>query len=126
MALIGGKLTGVSPGEVTIQLPFREELTQQHNFLHGGIVTTAVDSACGYAALSLMPADSAVLTIEYKVNFMSPAAGERIIASGRVTRPGRTITVCTGNVFAVNKGHEKLIATMLATMMRMTNPNLRD
>ena len=126
MELIGGKLIRVLPGEVTIELPFREELTQQHGFLHGGVVTTIVDSACGYAALSLMPADSAVLTIEYKVNFMAPAAGEPIIAYGCVTKPGRTVTVCTGNVFAVNNGHEKLIATMLATMMRVTNPVLQD
>ncbi len=117
MQAIGASLTKVSPGEIEIELPFRDDLTQQHGFLHAGIVTTIVDSACGYAALTLMPAGSAVLTIEYKVNFLSPAMGKRMIARGRVTKPGRTITVCTGDVLATSNGKEKLVATMLATMM---------
>jgi len=117
METIGASLTSVAPGEVEIELPFRGDLTQQHGFLHAGIVTTIVDSACGYAALSLMPSDSGVLSIEYKVNFVSPATGKRMIARGRVTKPGRTITVCAGDVFAVADGNEKLVATMLATMM---------
>jgi len=117
METIGASLTSVAPGEVEIELPFRGDLTQQHGFLHAGIVTTIVDSACGYAALSLMPSDSGVLSIEYKVNFVSPAPGKRMIARGRVTKPGRTITVCAGDVFAVADGNEKLVATMLATMM---------
>ena len=119
MRTIGARLTGVSPGEVEIELPFRGDLTQQHGFLHAGIVTTIVDSACGYAALSLMRPDSGVLSIEYKVNFVSPAVGARMIARGRVMRPGRTITVCAGDVFAVTDGNEKLVATMLATMMTL-------
>ena len=117
METIGASLTRVAPGEVEIELPFRGDLTQQHGFLHAGIVTTIVDSACGYAALSLMPSDSGVLSIEYKVNFVSPATGKRMIARGRVTKPGRTITVCAGDVFAFTDGKEKLVATMLATMM---------
>ncbi|MGB0386972.1 MAG: PaaI family thioesterase [Ardenticatenaceae bacterium] len=121
MTTIGASLTRVSPGEVEIELPFRDDLTQQHGFLHAGIVTTIVDNACGYAALSLMPADAEVLTIEYKVNFLSPAIGERMIARARVSKAGRTITVCAGDVFALddgdNEGQEKLVATMLATMM---------
>ena len=117
MKIIGASLTRVSPGEVEIELPFLDDLTQQHGFLHAGIVTTIVDTACGYAAMTLMPGDATVLTIEYKVNFVSPATGKRMIARGRVTKPGRTITVCTGDVLATSNGKEKLVATMLATMM---------
>ena len=119
MKTIGASLTKVSPGEVEIELPFRKDLTQQHDFLHGGIVATIVDTACGYAALTLMPVDSAVLTIEYKVNFVSPATGKKMIARGHVTKSGRTVTVCAGDVFAVSDGKEKLVATMPATMMTL-------
>ncbi len=119
MKTIGASLTKIAPGEIEIELPFREELTQQHSFLHGGIVATLVDTACGFAALTLMPVDSAVLTIEYKVNFVSPATGKRLIARGHVTKPGRTVTVCAGDVFALSDGKEKLVATMLATMMTL-------
>src|SRR3990172_2393721 len=117
MQTIGASMTRVSPGEVEIALPFREDLTQQHGFLHAGIVSTIADSACGYAAYSLMPADAAVLTVEYKVNFLSPAQGDRMIARARVIKPGRTVTVCTCNVFAVTDGRERIIATMLGTLM---------
>jgi len=117
MGTIGASLTKVSPGEVEIEIPFRDDLTQHHGYLHAGVVTTIVDSACGYAALTLMPVDATVLTVEYKVNFLSPATGERMIARGRVTKAGRTVTVCAGDVFAFSDGMEKLIATMLATMM---------
>ncbi|MCI0487969.1 MAG: PaaI family thioesterase [Blastocatellia bacterium] len=119
MDTFGAALTKVAPGEVEIELTFRPDLTQQHGFLHAGVVTTIVDSACGYAAYTLMPADSEVLTIEYKVNLLSPARGERMIARGRVTKPGRTVTVCAGDVFAIVDGEEKLIATMLATMISL-------
>ena len=117
METIGASLTRVAPGEVEIELPFRDDLSQQHGFLHGGIIAAILDSACGYAALSLVPADAAVLTIEYKVNFVAPAAGQQMIAHGRVTKPGRTITVCAGDAFALSDGTEKLVATMLMTMM---------
>ncbi len=117
MQTIGATLTEVAAGKVEIELPFREDLTQHHGFLHAGIVTMMVDSACGYAALTLMPAEASVLTIEYKVNFLSPAYGTRMIARGRVTKPGRTIMVCVGDVFALKEGKEKQVATMLATMM---------
>lgn len=117
MQLIGANLTKVSPGEVEIELPFRADLTQQHGFLHGGIVTAIVDTACGYAAMTLMPGDATVLTVEYKVNFISPATGKLMIARGHVTKPGRTVTVCAGDVFALSDGKEKLVATMLGTMM---------
>lgn len=117
MQAIGASLTRVTPGEVEIVLPFRQDLTQQHGYLHAGIVSTIADSACGYAAYSLMPADAAVLTVEYKVNFLSPAQGDRMIARARVTKPGRTVTVCTCDVFAMKNGQERIVATMLGTIM---------
>jgi uncharacterized protein (TIGR00369 family) len=120
MSLIGAEMTTVAPGTVEIIMPTRDDLTQQHGFIHAGIVTTIVDSACGYAALSLTPAGSDVLTIEYKVNFMEPARGKRLIARGRVLRAGRAITVCAGDVFAPHDGREQPIATMLATIRVMS------
>ena len=117
METIGARLTGVSAGEVEIELPFREDLTQQHGYLHAGVVTSIVDSACGYAALTLTPASAEVVSVEYKINLLSPAVGERFVARGRVLRAGRNLTVCAGDVFAQVKGKEKLVATMLATMM---------
>jgi uncharacterized protein (TIGR00369 family) len=116
MATIGARLVQVRPGAVEIELAFRADLTQQHGYLHAGIVTTVIDSACGYAALSLMPAGAEVLSVEFKVNLLAPAAGERFVARARVVRAGRTITVCAGDLFAINGAEEKLIATMLATM----------
>lgn len=117
MDTIGATLSRVAPGAVDIALPFRDDLTQQHGFLHAGIVTTIVDSACGYAALSLMPPGVGILTVEYKLNLLAPASGSHLIARGRVTRPGRTITVCAGDVYAYDGEREQLVATMLATMM---------
>jgi uncharacterized protein (TIGR00369 family) len=117
MRTIGAILTAVSPGNVEIQLPFRDDLTQHHGFMAAAIVTAIVDTACGYAAGSLMPANATVLTVEYKVNFVSPAQGERMIARGRVIKPGGILTVCAGDAYALIDGEEKTIATMLATMM---------
>ena len=119
MTAIGARMTKVTPGEVVIELPFRSDLTQQHGFVHAGVITAIVDSACGYAALSLMPADSGVLTVEYKANFISPARGSKFIATGRVVKSGRTLTVCAGEVVAAEDGKETVVATMLATMMRL-------
>jgi uncharacterized protein (TIGR00369 family) len=107
----------VLPGEVEIQIPYRADLAQQNGFMHAGIVTSIVDTACGYAALSLMATGVDVLTVEYKVNFVSPATGHTLIARGKVIRPGRTLTVCAGDVVTVSDQGEKLVATMLATMM---------
>jgi uncharacterized protein (TIGR00369 family) len=120
MRTIGAELVAVTPGEVVIELAFREDLTQQHGYLHAAIVTAIVDSACGFAAYSLMPAEAAVLTIEYKVNFLAPAAGKKFVAHGRVVKPGRTVTVTTGDVIAETETGPKPIATMLATMMTVT------
>jgi uncharacterized protein (TIGR00369 family) len=126
MATIGASLARVAPGEVDIEVPVREELTQQHGFLHAGALATAADSACGYAALSLMPPGAAVLSIEFKINMLAPAAGERVVARGRVLKPGRTISVCWGEVSAISNGEEKLVATMVATMMTVEGRGLAD
>lgn len=117
MGLIGAGLREVGPGEVEIELPFRDDLCQQHGFIHGGVVTAIADTACGYAALSLMPLEAAPLTVEFKVNFMAPATGERLIARGRVMKPGRVLTVCVGDVVALTNNGEKAVATMLTTIM---------
>jgi uncharacterized protein (TIGR00369 family) len=115
MATLGASLTTVQPGEVSIELPFRADLTQQHGFLHAGVVTSIIDSACGYAALTLMPPDRAVLSVEFKVNLIAPAQGAIFEARGRVVRAGRTLTVCTGDLRVV--GSESVVAMMQATMM---------
>ena len=118
MATIGAELTRVNLGEVEIEMPFRGDLTQQHGFLHAGIISTALDSACGYAAYSVMPADAAVLTIEFKVNLLSPGKGERFLFRGQVTKPGRTIIVADGQAYAYDaEGEARMIATMTGTMM---------
>ena len=124
MTTIGASITHIGPGEVTIELPFRVEITQQHGFVHAGVVTTIVDNACGYAALSLMPPAAAVLTVKYKVNFLSPAVGDKLVATGRVLRPGRTLMVCLGEVVALTDGREKAVATMLATMIAREDTGL--
>lgn len=117
MRLLNARLVAVEPGLARIELPFSPTLTQQNGYIHAGILTTIADSACGYAAFTLMPPGSGVLSIEFKVNFLSPALGEKFIGTGKVIRAGKTITVCSGEVYAVNGGAEKLVAAMQATMM---------
>ncbi len=117
MALIAAQLSRIGPGEIDIQVPFQEQLSQQHGFYHGGILAMVADSACGYAAFSLMPADAAVLTIEFKTNFLAPAEGELLIACGRVIKPGRTINVSHADVLVRKQGKDYLCATMTATNM---------
>jgi uncharacterized protein (TIGR00369 family) len=120
MNLLGATLTHVEPGHVEITLPFRGELTQQHGSLHAGVLTTILDSACGYAALSVMPEGAGVLSIEFKTNLLAQATGETFIARGRVVRAGRTIIVCSGDVVALQSGdkeREVSVAVMLATIM---------
>ncbi|MEM7129897.1 MAG: PaaI family thioesterase [Chloroflexota bacterium] len=115
---LGAELVSVLPGEVTIELPVSDDVSQQHGFVHAGAMTAIVDSACGYAALTLMPPGTDVLTIEYKVNFIAPAQGIKLIAIGLVMKPGRTVTVCRGDVFMVdNDSTQQICATMLATMI---------
>jgi len=118
MHTIGARIVRVDPGEVELELPFRNDLTQQHGFLHAGIVTTLVESACGYAALSVMDREAAVLSVEYKVNLLAPAVGERMRAIGRVIKSGRTLMVCTGEVIAVANGAEQVVTLMQATRWR--------
>ncbi len=120
MKTLGASLAGVEPGQVVIELPWAQSLTQQHGFLHAGMVAAALDSACGYAAFSLMPADAGVLTIEYKINLLAPAQGQRFRMVGQVVKPGRTVTVAEGRAYAITDGREKLIATMSATLMAVT------
>jgi uncharacterized protein (TIGR00369 family) len=117
MATLGATLAEVAPGRVVIELPWAAELTQQHGFLHGGVIGAALDSACGYAAFSLMAVEAAVLTIEYKINMLAPAKGRRFRMEGQVVKPGRTITVAEGRAFAIDGGDQKLIATMTCTLM---------
>ncbi|MBC7601373.1 MAG: PaaI family thioesterase [Ramlibacter sp.] len=117
MKTIGASLTKVEPGVVHIELPWSQPLTQQHGFLHAGMVATALDSACGYCAFTLMTVDVAVLTIEYKINLLAPAKGERFRMEGVVVKPGRTISVAEGRAYAIDGGKEKLIATMGCTLM---------
>lgn len=126
METIGARLSRVEPGEVDIELAAREDLVQQHGFLHAGVLASAADSACGYAALSLMPRGAAVLSVEFKINMLAPASGDRIIARGSVLRAGRTVTVCWGEVIAMTGGAEKLVATMVATMMTVQDRGLID
>jgi uncharacterized protein (TIGR00369 family) len=120
MHTIGASVAEVAPGRVVIELAWQQALTQQHGFLHAGMVATALDSACGYAASTLMPAEAGVLTIEYKINLLAPAAGERFRMEGLVVKPGRTITVTEGRAWALEGGRQKLIATMGATLMTIT------
>jgi uncharacterized protein (TIGR00369 family) len=120
MATLGASVARVAPGEVVIELPYAAHLTQQHGFLHGGIVGAALDSACGYAGSTLMPADVGVLSIEYKINFVAPAKGQTFRMVGTVVKPGRTITVVEGRAFAIDQGREKLVATMSTTLMAVT------
>jgi uncharacterized protein (TIGR00369 family) len=120
MAHIGARLARVEAGVVDITVDFRPELAQQHGYFHGGIVGMIADSAGGYAAFSLMPADASVLTVEYKINLLAPSHGTRLIARGRVSKPGRTLSVCHVDVFAEREGQEHLCATLLQTLMTMT------
>ena len=119
MATLGAQLDRVEPGSIDIRLPIRPALSQQHGFVHAGAVASSADSACGYAALSLMGRDSGVLAVEFKINLMAPAAGEYLVARGKVLRAGRTLTICQADVFAVSEGKETAVALMTATIMNV-------
>ena len=120
METLSATLGLLEPGAVDIHLDWAQGLTQQHGFLHAGVVSTGLDSACGYAAFTLMPAEAAVLTIEFKINLLAPAKGQRFRMEGRVLKPGRTISVCEGRAYALQDGHETLVATMGCTLMAVT------
>ena len=119
MTLIGAKIARVEPGLVEIQLPYRADLCQQHGLFHAGVTSTIGDSAGGYAAFTLFPAGSSVLTTEFKINLLAPAAGECLSAVGRVVKPGRTLTICDVEVFAIQDGEANLCAKLLQTLMTM-------
>jgi len=115
MRTVGATLESVESGTVTVTCGFDERLTQQHGLLHGGLLASLVDVACGYAALSMMPADREVLTVEFKIHFLKPAKTDRLIAVGQVVQAGRTLTVCEGSVFDATRA--RVLAKMTATMM---------
>jgi uncharacterized protein (TIGR00369 family) len=118
MGLIGAELSRVDRGVIEITLPYRADMAQQHGYLHAGIVTTIADTACGYAAYSLMPPNSEVLSVEFKVNLLRPAKGVKFIAVAEVVKAGKTLTVARADVFGVDhEGERQLVATMLATMI---------
>lgn len=117
MKTLGITLEKIKPGRIELRMPYNEAYTQQHGFLHAGIVSTALDSACGYAAFSLMPKEAAVLSIEYKINLLAPAKGETFVFIGKVLKPGRTVSVCLSEAYSEHSGKRKLVAQMTGTMM---------
>jgi uncharacterized protein (TIGR00369 family) len=123
MATLGARMTLASPGTVEIELPVAGHLSQQHGFVHAGAVAAIADSAAGYAALSLMPAGAGVLTVEFKINLLAPATGDRLVARGRVVKAGRTLTLASAEVLAVSDGREKLCAVLSATLMTIADRN---
>lgn len=119
MATIGAELIDVAPGHVEMRLPYRPELGQQHGFFHGGVIGTLADNAGGYAAFTLMSPEDSILTVEYKMNIVSPGRGDALVAVGTVLKPGRTLTVCEVKVYAETAGERKLCATAICTLMTM-------
>ena len=126
MQTLGASVESVGDGTVVLRLPIRDALTQQHGFMHAGAIATLADSACGYAALTKMPPDAAVLSIEFKVNMLAPAVGEALVARAEVIRAGRTVMVCRSDVYAVKGSEEKLVAAMQGTMMVVRDEKLKD
>ncbi len=117
MHTLGAELTRIEHGAVDLCFDWAEPLTQQHGFIHAGMMSTALDSACGYAGFSVMPAEAGVLSIEFKINLLAPAKGQRFRCEGRVLKPGRTVVVTEGKAFAIDNGQEKLVASMNCTLM---------
>ena len=118
MATLGVEISKLSPGEIELTMPYADAYTQQHGFLHAGIVATALDSACGYAAFSLMPANAGVLTVEFKISLLAPARGQRFLFRAQVVKPGKTLTFCEASASAEDGDAEpRLVATMTATLM---------
>ena len=126
MRTLGITLGTVDPGRVQLELPIREELCQQHGYLHAGVVTTMLDTAGGLAALTLMPVGAAVLAIEFKANFLAPAQGEKLVVHGRVVRAGKTITVCSADAYTTTRGNEKHVSTMISTVMTVVDRGIKD
>ncbi len=124
MSTLGISITNLGPGWIDLEFDHHEDFTQQHGFKHAGAIATALDSACGYAAFSLMPADAAVLTVEYKINLLRPASAERYLASAVVVKPGRTLTVCTATATPTDNKDET-IAVMTATLMTLIGSGIK-
>ncbi len=122
MTTLGAEIDCIAPGRVEICMPFNQRHTQQHGFLHAGVIASIMDSACGYAAYSVAPEGCNVLTVEFKVSLLAPAMGKKFAAKGHVKRRGKTLTVCAVDAFAINGDREKLIATMLGTIMTLPTP----
>lgn len=120
MAHVGAEMTEVGPGYCEIVMPWREEITQQHGYVHGGALATIADSAAGYAAFTLMGPEDSPLTVEYKLNILRPGVGERFAARGRVIKPGRTLTVVQSDVFAIDGSGEVMCLTSIQTLMTMS------
>ena len=120
MRTLGAEISVLDHGQVEIRLGYRPTLTQQNGFIHAGVLTSILDSACGYAAMSVGPEKHDVLSVEFKVNLLAPARGERFVARAAVKRAGKNLTVCTADAFAIQNGQEKVVATMLATMMNIS------
>jgi uncharacterized protein (TIGR00369 family) len=119
MRTLGISIERLAPGEIELAMPYRADLTQQNGFIHAGIITAALDSACGIAAFTLMPADSDILTVEFKTNLLAPAMGQRFAFRASVVKPGRTLTVCEARAFAWHDDVETLIATMTGTLIAL-------
>lgn len=118
MTTLGIEMLRVEAGAIELAMGYDAAYTQQHGFVHAGIIAAALDSACGYAAFSLMPADAAVLTVEFKINLVAPAKGERFVFRANVVKPGRTLTICEARAFALDEGGaQRLVATMTGTLM---------
>jgi uncharacterized protein (TIGR00369 family) len=124
MTTLGAEIDCIAPGRVEIRMPFNPSHTQQDGFVHAGVISSIMDSACGYAAYSLAPEGCNVLTVEFKVSLLAPAMGKKFAARAQVKRCGKTLTVCAADAFAIHDGQEKLIATMLGTIMTLPPPVL--
>jgi uncharacterized protein (TIGR00369 family) len=124
MTTLGAEISAYSDGAVEIRFPYHASLVQQNGFIHAGAITSILDSACGYAALSVAPEHCDVLSVEFKVNLLAPALGEHFIARSQVKRAGNTLTVCSADAFAISNGKEKLVATMLATIINLPQKQL--
>jgi uncharacterized protein (TIGR00369 family) len=120
MKTLGAEISVLDHGQVEVRVGYRPTLTQQNGFIHAGVLTSILDSACGYAAMSVGPEKHDVLSVEFKVNLLAPAKGERFVARAAVKRAGKNLTVCTADAFAIQNGQEKVVATMLATMMNIS------
>jgi uncharacterized protein (TIGR00369 family) len=121
MKTLGISIARLEPGEVDLAMDYSPEFTQQHGFIHAGIITAGLDNACGIAAFTLMPASTGILTVEFKTNLLAPARGERFAFRARVVKPGRTLTVCEARAYAMQDGAETLIATMSGTLMALAS-----